>query len=150
MLEDVAKNFLFPKFNTPRPGTLREVLANDITPGDNISLNGPVMIKLKAIGLSIMLRTVMEVDQDYTVFNYGPPSPQKDIKSQGRKIATQSGMKTSPKFVLPENNKEKIVKEPPQYEFIMDNLETLLAATVDNTRGNASGSIVGRFIKLRA
>ena len=77
MLEDVAKNFLFPKFNTPRPGTLREVLANDITPGDNISLNGPVMIKLKAIGLSIMLRTVMEVDQDYTVFNYGTPSPQK-------------------------------------------------------------------------
>ena len=32
----------------------------------------------------------------------------------------------------------------------MDNLETLLTATVDNARGNASGSIVGKFIKSRA
>ena len=69
MLEDVAKHFLLPKFNTPSPGTLREVLDNDITPGDNTYLNGPVMIKFKAIGLYIMLKTVMEVDQDNTLFN---------------------------------------------------------------------------------
>ena len=32
----------------------------------------------------------------------------------------------------------------------MDNLETSLATTVDNACGNASGSIVERFIKPRA
>ena len=35
--------------------------------------------------------------QDYTVFNYGPPIPQKDLRSQGRTIVDQAGMKPDPK-----------------------------------------------------
>ena len=43
--------------------------------------------------------------------------------------------------------KEKVCKENYPYALVMDNLETSFATTVDNTRGNASGSIVERFIK---
>ena len=32
----------------------------------------------------------------------------------------------------------------------MDNLETLFSTTVDKASGNASGSIMGRFIKTRS
>ena len=39
MPEDVAKNLAFPNFTAPMPGTLREVLDNDIAPIDKISLN---------------------------------------------------------------------------------------------------------------
>ena len=113
MPEDMAKHFPFPKFTAPSPGTLSKVLDNEITPRDKISLNGLGMKKGKAGGLSMMLKTGMEVDQDYTVFKYGPPSPQQVIKSQGRAILAQAGMKPAPKFVLPGHNKEEIRKEPP-------------------------------------
>ena len=46
MPEDMAKNFAFPNFATPVPGTLKEVLDNDTTPRDKISLNGLEMKKI--------------------------------------------------------------------------------------------------------
>ena len=39
--------------------------------------------------------------------------------------------------------------EPPLDALIIDILETLLATTVDKSRGNTSGAIVERFIKPR-
>ena len=59
-------------------------------------------------------------------------------------------MKSATKFILPEHSKKNVGKETPPDLFIMDNLETLLAITVDNACGNTSGSIVERFIKPRA
>ena len=55
--EDVVKHFLFPNFVTPMTGMLREVLDNDITPKDKISLNGLGTKKGKYGGLSIMMKT---------------------------------------------------------------------------------------------
>ena len=52
-----------------------EVLENETTPIDKISLNGLGMIKGKSRGASMMLKTGMEVDQYYIVFDYGPPRP---------------------------------------------------------------------------
>ena len=46
-------------------------------PGDKIPLNGLVMTKGKARGLSMILKTGMEVAQDYNVFNCGHPRLQK-------------------------------------------------------------------------
>ena len=70
-------------------------------PGDEISLNGLGMTKVKSGGLYIILRKGMEVAQYYTVFNYGPPIPHKDLKSQVRTIVAQPGMKPAPKIILP-------------------------------------------------
>ena len=67
--EDTAKNFAFPDFTTPVPGTLREVLENYTTPRDKISLNGLGMTKGKYRGVPMMIITGMEVAQDYTVLN---------------------------------------------------------------------------------
>ena len=80
--EDVPKHFVFPNFVTPVTGTLRGVLDNETTPRDKIYLNGLGMIKGKSGGASMMLKTGMEVDQYYIVFNYSPPRPQKDLKYQ--------------------------------------------------------------------
>ena len=73
MPEDVAKHFAFPNFTTPIPGTLREVIDNEIIPGYKITLNGLGMKKGKSICLSIMLKKGMEVARYCTVFKYGPP-----------------------------------------------------------------------------
>ena len=62
----------------------------------------------------MMLKTVMEVAQYYTVFDYGPPILQKDLKSQNRKIVEGLGMKPQPKCVLPCHSKEKVGNEIPQ------------------------------------
>ena len=43
------------------------------------------------------------------------------------------GMKPAPKFAPPGNSKEKVGKETPSNALIMDNLETLLATTVDKS-----------------
>ena len=75
--EDMAKHFSVPNFTAIIPGTLREVLDNDIASREKISLNGLGIIKGKYVGLSMMLKTGLEVAQDYTVFNYGLPSPHK-------------------------------------------------------------------------
>ena len=56
-------------------------------------------------------------------------------------------MKPKPFFFLPGHRKEKTGKEPPTYALFMDNLETLLATTVDKASGNTRGSIVESFIK---
>ena len=47
---DVAKHVAFPNFTTVVPGMLREVLDNDTTLRDNISLNGLGMKKGKSGG----------------------------------------------------------------------------------------------------
>ena len=57
MPEDVSKHFLFPNFKAPVPGTLREVLDNDTTPRDKISLNGLGTKKRKSGGASMMMKT---------------------------------------------------------------------------------------------
>ena len=75
MPEDLAKYFSSPNFTTPTPGTLREVLDNEISPRDKIYLNGLGITKGNAGGLSMMLKTGLEVAQDYTAFSYVPPSP---------------------------------------------------------------------------
>ena len=40
----------------------------------------------------MMMKTGMEVAQDYTVFDYGPPRPQKDINPQDRTIVAVPGV----------------------------------------------------------
>ena len=61
----------------------------------------------------MILKTGMEVAQDYTVFNHGPPIPQKDLKSQDRTIVAGPGMKPAPIFFLPGHIKKNIGKAPP-------------------------------------
>ena len=66
----------------------------------------------------MMLKTVMEVAQDYYVFDYVPPRPQKDLNPQYRTIAEVQGKKPAPKFVLPGHNEEKVGKEPPPPRYV--------------------------------
>ena len=82
MPEDVANHFVFTYFATPVPGKLREFLDNDTTTRDKSYLNGLEITKGESEGLSMIIKTGMEVSQDCTVFNYGPPRPQKDLKPQ--------------------------------------------------------------------
>ena len=58
-------------------GTLREFIENDTTKRDNISLNGLGKKIGKYIGASMVLKTGLEVAQDYNVFSYRPPIKQK-------------------------------------------------------------------------
>ena len=81
-------------------------------PRDKISLNGLVITKGKARGLSMMLKTGMEVAQDCTVFSCGHPRPQKDLKSQGIKMMAQPGMNPEPIFFTG-HRKEKLKRTPP-------------------------------------
>ena len=106
----MAKHFVLPNFSTPVSGTLSKLLENDNTPRCKISLNGLGMKKAKSGGTSMMLKTGMELAQDYTIFNYVLPIPQKDLKSQDRTIVAGPGMNPAPKFVLPGHNKEKVGK----------------------------------------
>ena len=59
-------------------------------------------------------------------------------------------MKPTPKFVLPGHRKYKFGKDPPPNALILDNLETLLATTVDKAHDNTSVAIVERLVKPRA
>ena len=108
------------------------------------------MTKGESVGVSMMLKIGMEVSQYYTVSNYGQQIPQKELNTQDRTIVAYTGMKPSPKLVLPGHSKEKFGKKPPPDVLIMDNLETLLTTTVDKDFDNTSGAIVDRFIKPRA
>ena len=72
------------------------------------------MTKGKRGGLSMMLKTGMEVAQYYTVFNYVPSSPYKDLKSQGRTIVDQEGMKLEPKLFSQGTSNIKLGRKPPQ------------------------------------
>ena len=94
------------------PGMLSGVLDNELEPRDKISLNELVMTKCKARGLSMMLKTGMEVAQDYTVLNCGHPRPHKYLKSQGIKIMAQPRMNPEP-IVFTGHRKEKTEKDPP-------------------------------------
>ena len=114
MTEDVAQHFAFPNFTTPTPGTLREVLDNYMAPRDKISLNRLGMTKVKSGGLSMMLKTGMVVDQDYTFFKYGPPHPHKDLKSQVRTTVSQPGMKLPQKKFSQGTSKRKLGRNPHQ------------------------------------
>ena len=95
------------------------------------------MTKGESGGVLMMMKIGMEVAQDYTVFNYGSAIPQKDLNPQDITIVAGPGMKPSPKK-LPGHIREKFWKETPPDAFIMDNLETLLAPTVDKACGNTS------------
>ena len=77
MSKDVVNHFVFPKFTSSYPGTLREGIYNDKTTRDKISLNWLKVIKFQSISVSMMMKTVMEVTEDCTIFNYGPPRSQK-------------------------------------------------------------------------
>ena len=69
------------------------------------------MTKVKSGGAYMMLKTGMEVAQDYTVFNYGSPKSQKFLKYQYMTIVSRPGVNPAPKFVLPGHRKEKFQKE---------------------------------------
>ena len=58
-----------------------------------------------------MLKTGMEVDQDYTVFNYGSPIQQKELKYEDRTIVSGPGKNPAPQFCLPGHRKEKFRKD---------------------------------------
>ena len=53
----------------------------------------------------MFLITVMEVDQNYTVFNYGPPTPHKELNYQGIIIVAKPGMKPAQKYQDTEKRK---------------------------------------------
>ena len=65
--EDNVNHFSFPKFITPVASTLREVLDNEITTRDKISLNGLGTSNGKFVRVSMMLKTGIKMAQDYTV-----------------------------------------------------------------------------------
>ena len=73
----MAKHYAFPNITTPVSGTLRGFLENDTTTGDKNFLNGLGMTKGESGGVSMIMKTVVEVAQYYTVFNYIPPRPTK-------------------------------------------------------------------------
>ena len=60
----VANHWLFANVATPVLGTLREVLDKDTTTRDKNSLNNLGITKVEFGGVSMMLKTVMEVAQD--------------------------------------------------------------------------------------
>ena len=72
------------------------------------------MAKGTSGGLSMILKTRLEVAQDYTVFNYVPPIPQKDLKSQDIKILAGPGMKTTTIFFSQGTATIKLVSNPPR------------------------------------
>ena len=72
------------------------------------------MTKGKSGGASMILKRIMEVYQDYIIFNYGPLRPHKHLNSQDIPIVSQAGMKPEPKCVLPGHIKEKVGNETPQ------------------------------------
>ena len=75
MSEGTANNFVLPKFTASGPVTSTEFIINDTTTRYKFSLNGLGVTKVEYRGVTTMLKTVMEVAQDYTVLNYGPQRP---------------------------------------------------------------------------
>ena len=80
---------------------LREVIYNDTTSRDIISLNGLGVTKGESGGVFMMLIPGKEVAQDYSVFNYGPPRPHKNINPQDRTIVAGPGVKSATFFSSP-------------------------------------------------
>ena len=102
------------------------------------------MTKGKSVGPSIMMKIGKEVAQSYTVSRYGNPIPQKE-KNSGRARDEAYTKMVSTRL----QQRESWEGNPPEV-MIMDNLETLLATTVDKDHINTSGAVVKRFIKSRA
>ena len=73
MSGDVKKHFVSPKFNTPVTGKLRKVLENDTKNRCKMILNALGNTNGESGGVSMMLKTGIEVDQDYSFFNYETP-----------------------------------------------------------------------------
>ena len=92
---------------------LGKFLDNENTPRYKISLKGVGMTKGKSVGFSMMLKIGTEVGQHYTVLNYGPPNPLKDLNSQGRTTVDQAGMKPEPIFFSKDTAKRKLGMNPP-------------------------------------
>ena len=101
-IEEVSKNIALLKFTAPATGMLRKFIGNDTTTINKFSRAGLGVKKGKCRGVSMMLKTEIEVAQDYTFSNYIPPIPQKYIKSQYRKIVAGTGVHLAPKLVLPD------------------------------------------------
>ena len=94
------------------PETLRGFLGNDTKTREKNYLNGLGMTKGESGGVSMMLKTGMEVAQEYTVFNYGPPRPQKYLKPQD--ITIVAGPEVKPKkFLSQGTEKRKSGRTPP-------------------------------------
>ena len=89
---------------------LREVIEIDTTIRDKNAFSGLGMTKHKSGRVSVMMKTGMEVSQDYTVFNYGPSIPHKYVNHQERKKVPGLGVKTALRFVLPGNSNDKVGK----------------------------------------
>ena len=134
MPEEVTKQFAFHNFTTPVTGTPREVIDNDTTPRDNIFLNVLGVKKCKSGGASMMMKTGMEVYQDYTVFNYGLPRPQKDLKSQDITMISRPWNQLAQQFFSQVTVKRVLRRKPPPYALIIDNLEKSLVTTVYKAR----------------
>ena len=64
---------MFPKFSAPVSGKLREVIENATTARDKISLKWLGVTKGESGGVAMMKKTVKEVAQYDTVFNYVNP-----------------------------------------------------------------------------
>ena len=58
----------------------------------------------------MMMKTGMEVSQYYTVFNCGPPRPQKKLKTQDITIVAGPVMKPAPELVPPGYSNKKVGK----------------------------------------
>ena len=72
------------------------------------------MKKGESVGVSMILKTGMEVYQYYTVFNYRPPRPHKYLKSQDRTIMAGPGVKLAPIFFSQGTLKIKLESTPPK------------------------------------
>ena len=82
----------------------------------------------------MMMKTGMEVYQDYTVFNYGLSRPQKDLKSQDITIISRPWNQLAPQFFSQVTVKRVLRRKSPPYALIIDNLKISLVTTVYKAR----------------
>ena len=80
MPEDVEKHFAFLNFINPVPGTPMEVIDNEITPRDKISLNGIGTTKGTSGGASMMLKQGWKWLKIILFSTTDPPIPHKHLK----------------------------------------------------------------------
>ena len=91
-----------------------EVIDNNTTTRDKMSLNELGVLKVQSISVSIIIKTGMEVEEDCIVFNHGSPRTQEEVKPKDRRKI----------FVLPGKNKVIFERQNPLNVFIMDNMDT--------------------------
>ena len=61
----------------------------------------------ESIGVSMMMKIGMKLAHNYTVFKYGPPRLQNNVKFQDRTIVGVTEVNLETNFFLPGNIKEK-------------------------------------------